>query len=75
MAKPDRHAPLDQMLKSVGKFREGDKGTEWHGKCCGYYLHGPKAGLIRPGKLAALLRLHQQRALLEHSKRGSLYRN
>ena len=30
VAKPDKHTPLDQMLKSVGKFREGDKGTEWH---------------------------------------------
>ena len=75
VAKPDRHTPLDQMLKSVGKFREDDKGTEWHRKSCGYYLHGPDAGLPRPGKLAVLLRLKQQEALLEHSKRGSLYRN
>ena len=29
---------------------------------------------IRPGKLAALVRLHQQKALLEHSKLGSLYK-
>ena len=59
----------------MGKFREGDKGTEWHRESCGYYLHGREAGLPRPGKLAVLLRLHQQKALLEHSKRGSLYGN
>ena len=41
---------------------------------CGYYLHGLDAGLPRQGKLGALLRLKQQEALLEHSKRGALYR-